>query len=177
MNHLDVFVNDANRVQSTNRNIKTLKDLFTDFLNDTHQLESHTLWRCNRMNPAQILRQIVPKPKRLPTSGMSIERYLAIDTASAPPYRIPDVDCSAIFIIQLKGTRTILLRPTAECKQKCRTISVRLPQSYVCELVFIILILILLDRVISLASECNRILTQEIHEMNLKFLYGFSGLR
>lgn len=128
-----MFVHDANKVQSTNRNIKTLKDLFTDFLNDTHQLESHTLWRCNRMNPAQILRQIVPKPKRLPNSGMSIERYLAIDTASAPPYRIPDVDCSSIFVIQLKGTRTILLRPTTECKHKCRTISVRLPQSYVCK--------------------------------------------
>lgn len=133
MNHLDVFVNDANKVQSTNRNIKTLKDLFTDFLNDTHQLDSHTLWRCNRMNPAQILRQLVPKPDRLPNSGMSIERYLAIDTASAPPYRIPDVDCSSIHIIQLKGTRTILLRPTTECKHKCRTISVRLPQSYVCK--------------------------------------------
>ncbi|KAJ6640264.1 hypothetical protein Bhyg_13014 [Pseudolycoriella hygida] len=130
-NHLDVFVNDANRVQSTNKNIKTLKDLFADFLNDTHQLDSHTLWRCNRMNPAQILRQIIPKPKRLPNSGMSIERYLAIDTAAAPPYRIPDVDCSSIFVIQLKGTRTILLRPTTECKHKCRTISVRLPQSYV----------------------------------------------
>lgn len=132
--HKNVYRHDAFKVQSTNKNIKNLSDLFTDFLNKTSkQEESNNLWRCNRMNPLRLLRNIIPLPKRLPNTGMSIERYLAIDTGNSPSYKLPDSDCSNMFIYQVKGLRTIVLKPTTECKDKCRTISVRLHESYVCK--------------------------------------------
>lgn len=133
--HKNVYEQDAFKVQSTNKHIKNLNDLFVDFLNFTQertQEKSHNLWRCNRMNPLRLLRKLISLPDRMPNTGMSIERYLAIDTADAPSYSIPDTDCSNMFIYQLKGLRTIVLRPTSECKDKCRTISVRLQESVVC---------------------------------------------
>lgn len=132
-NHIDVFKQDAYKVQSTNPDINNLNDLFFEFLNKTQQVESHNLWRCNRMNPLRLLRKLIARPDRLPSTGMSVERYLAIDTADGPSYTIPNTDCSNVFIVQLMGTRQIILRPTTECQQQCRTISVRLPESYVCE--------------------------------------------
>lgn len=124
---------DAFRVTSTNPNISNLDELFDNFINQTSsdQVPWHSLWRCNRMNPVRLLRQLIHHPKRLPRTGMSIERFLAIDTAGAPAYAIPDPECSNVFVHQVLGSRTMVLRPTAECSGSCRTISVRLNQSHV----------------------------------------------
>lgn len=83
------------------------------------------------MRPARMLRKIFPKPQKIPSNGISLERFIAIDTPLASPYRIPDTECPNIFIVQATGKRIIILRPTAECSSKCRTLSVRLPTSYV----------------------------------------------
>lgn len=128
--HKDTFRRDAYRVKSTNRDVTNMDELFHDF-NRTHQIESHNLWRCNRMPPARILRQLFARPARLPETGIALERYLSIDTSEATTYAIPDAECSNMYIQQALGTRTIILRPTVECRHKCRTISIRLPQSFV----------------------------------------------
>ncbi|XP_055684718.1 uncharacterized protein LOC129790905 [Lutzomyia longipalpis] len=126
-----IFRRDAFRVLSSNHDIRTMVDLANDFLNTTLQAESHSIWRCNRMHPARVLRQLFPRPQRLPETGMALERFLMIDTPAANPYRLPDMECSNVFVIQAAGTRTFILRPTSECRSKCRTLSVRLPTSYV----------------------------------------------
>lgn len=128
-----IFRRDAYRVLSSNHKIKNMMDLANDFLNTTHQAESHSIWRCNRMHPARILRGLFPRPQQLKDTGMSLERVLLIDTPAANPYRLPDMECSNVFVIQAAGTRTFILRPTSECRSKCRTLSIRLPTSYVCE--------------------------------------------
>ncbi|KAL5273195.1 hypothetical protein ACFFRR_000140 [Megaselia abdita] len=129
-NNEEVFVNDAYRVKSTNREITYVDELFNDF-NRTHQKPSHTLWRFNRMSPARLLRQLFVRPSRLPSTGISLERYISIDTKNSPSYAIPDTECANMYIQQAYGTRTIILRSTVECRQTCRTLSVRLPQSFV----------------------------------------------
>ncbi|XP_059609478.1 uncharacterized protein LOC132256901 [Phlebotomus argentipes] len=125
------FRRDAFRVYSSNHNIRNVMDLANDFLNTTLQAESHNVWRCNRMHPARLLRGLFPCPQRLPKTGMALERFLLVDTPAANPYRLPDMECSNVFVIQAAGSRTIILRPTSECRSKCRTLSVRLPTSYV----------------------------------------------
>ncbi|GAB0096325.1 uncharacterized protein DMENIID0001_118160 [Sergentomyia squamirostris] len=126
-----IFRQDAFRVLSTNHDIRNLEELTSDFLNTSLQTESHSRWRCNRMHPARILREIFPRPQQLPKTGMALERFLLIDTPAAKPYPFPDTECSNVFVLQAAGTRTILLRPTSECHHMCRTLSVRLPTSYV----------------------------------------------
>lgn len=121
------------KIQSTNKNIKNFDNLINDFTNKTHQIESHSLYRINRMIPARILRKYLPK---MPSNGINLERFLAIDTAQAFPYRIPDCECSNMFVVQAMGSRIITLRPTSECRSKCRTISVKLSPSYACKFVF-----------------------------------------
>uniref|UniRef100_A0A1B0DJS8 Uncharacterized protein n=1 Tax=Phlebotomus papatasi TaxID=29031 RepID=A0A1B0DJS8_PHLPP len=112
----DIFRRDAYRVLSSNHKIKNMMDLANDFLNTTHQAESHSIWRCNRMHPARILRGLFPRPQQLKDTGMSLERVLLIDTPAANPYRLPDMECSNVFVIQAAGTRTFILRPTSECR-------------------------------------------------------------
>lgn len=96
-----------------------------------HRLQIHNMWRCNRMLPARLLRGLFARPERLPSTGVALERYMAIDTAHAPSYALPDTECANVYIQQAVGTRFIILRPTNECRHKCRTLSVRLPQSFV----------------------------------------------
>jgi hypothetical protein len=125
-----VFRQDAFRVDSTNPTIKNLDNLFQNFLNSTNQAESHSVWRCNRMAPARLLRNLFPLPSKFPKTGISLERYIAIDTPNAAPFRIPDAECANMFLIQAFGVRNILLRPTQECRSVCKTLSVRLPATY-----------------------------------------------
>lgn len=128
-----VFKDDAFKIDSTNKKITNLEELFDDFLNNSQHSPSHNMWKCNRMAPARLLRQIIPRPYRLPDTGVSLERFLAIDSINALPYRLPDTECSKVFIFQALGSRTIILRPTTECRDTCRSISVRLPTTYICE--------------------------------------------
>ncbi|XP_055524772.1 uncharacterized protein LOC129718230 [Wyeomyia smithii] len=128
--HRAIFTKDAYKIQSSHEGIRNLDDLFRHFMNASQQVESHNVWRCNRMAPARLLRALFPRPARLPATGVSLERYLIVDTPQAVPYRIPDAECANMFVIQGYGSRTFLLRPTQECRHRCRTLSVRLPASY-----------------------------------------------
>ncbi|XP_058978102.1 uncharacterized protein LOC101889598 [Musca domestica] len=125
----EIFRRDAYRVQSTNRDINNLDELFSQF-NQTVKQQAHNLWRCNRMIPARLLRQLIPRPAKLPSS-LALERFMAIDTIQAPSYTLPDTECPHVYIQQALGTRFIILRPTSECRHRCRTLSMRLPQSFV----------------------------------------------
>lgn len=134
------FKQDAYKIDSTNNEILNLDDLFKDFneFNRTkRQIESNNILKCNRMGPARVLRQLFPKPTIMPMTGISLERFVAIDTPRAKPYRIPDTECSNVFIVQGYGKRIIILRPTSECRSKCRTLSVTLPPSYVRKYCFV----------------------------------------
>lgn len=128
-----IFTKDAYKIQSTHPDIRNLDDLFRQFVNASQHVESHSVWRCNRMAPARLLRSVFPRPARLPATGVSLERYLIVDTPQALPYRIPDAECANVFVIQGSGSRTFLLRPTQECRHRCRTLSVRLPANYGCK--------------------------------------------
>ncbi|EDV92223.1 uncharacterized protein LOC6565893 [Drosophila grimshawi] len=141
-NNLQIFQRDAYRVHSTNQHVHNLEDLFGQFnrsslvqgaKDELHPSSTHThnLWRCNRMLPARLLRPIFARPLRLPSMGVALERYVAIDTAQAPTYTLPETECPNVYVHQAVGTRFIILRPTSECRQRCRTLSMRLTQSFV----------------------------------------------
>ncbi|KAI8128083.1 hypothetical protein CVS40_2564 [Lucilia cuprina] len=129
LRHQDIFERDAFRVHSTNRDVTNLEELFNQF-NQTILAETHNLWRCNRMLPARLLRKLIARPSTLPSS-LALERYMAIDTPQAQSYTLPDTECPHVYIQQALGTRFIILRPTSECRHRCRTLSIRLPQSFI----------------------------------------------
>ncbi|XP_034670909.1 uncharacterized protein LOC117903173 [Drosophila subobscura] len=135
-NHV-IFQRDAYRVHSTNQGVHNLEDLFGQFNSSggspapTWTQQAHNLWRCNRMLPARLLRPIFARPSRLPSLAVALERYMAIDTAQAPAYTLPETECPNVYVHQAVGTRFIILRPTSECRHRCRTLSIRLTQSFV----------------------------------------------
>ncbi|KAH8421349.1 hypothetical protein KR009_002640 [Drosophila setifemur] len=149
-----IFQRDAYRVHSTNQGVHNLEDLFGQFNSSsstskgsgaesgappgeaaesvpTWTQQAHNLWRCNRMLPARLLRPIFARPTRLPSMGVALERYVAIDTAQAPAYTLPETECPNVYVHQAVGSRFVILRPTSECRHRCRTLSLRLAQSYV----------------------------------------------
>ncbi|XP_034118625.1 uncharacterized protein LOC117577803 [Drosophila albomicans] len=136
-NNLQIFQRDAYRVHSTSQGVHNLEDLFGQFNSSSSgsssqdQDATHNLWRCNRMLPARLLRPIFARPLRLPSMGVALERFVAIDTSHAPAYTLPETACHNVYVQQALGTRFIILRPTSECRQRCRTLSIRLTQSFV----------------------------------------------
>lgn len=130
----EVFNIEARKIKSTNSSIHNLKDLFYDDAAHSSYIRTHTSWRINKMVPARIVRKLFPRPLFISErSGQSVERFIMIDGAKAEPYILPNTECSYIFVIQGSGERTIVLKPSLECSQNCRTISVILKPSYVCK--------------------------------------------
>lgn len=94
----------------------------------------HYSWRVNRMNPAILLRKLFPRPHIISHwSGQSIERYIMIDGPHSEAYVYPNFECSYVFVIQSSGIRTIILKPSRECGDLCKTVSIILKPSYVCK--------------------------------------------
>lgn len=90
------------------------------------------------MTPARLIRALFPKPLMVSEwSGQSVERYIMIDEPGAETYTLPSFECSYVFVIQGSGQRTIILKPSKECSRDCRTISIVLKPSYVCEYLFL----------------------------------------
>ncbi|KAJ8919302.1 hypothetical protein NQ315_003886 [Exocentrus adspersus] len=128
----EVFNTEMWRVKSTNSSIRNLQDLFRYDMADSAFSATHTSWRINKMVTARIIRKIFPRPPFISErSGQSVERYVMVDGAKAEPYVFPNTECSYIFVIQGSGERTVVLKPSVECSQKCRTVSVILRPSYV----------------------------------------------
>ncbi|CAH1160209.1 unnamed protein product [Phaedon cochleariae] len=130
-NNKKILDAEAKSFKSTNTSIITLKDLFSNSINFISS-NIHISWRINKMAPARVIRQVFPKPEFLPErSGQSVERFVFIDGDKSEPYTLPNTECSNVFVVQGKGQRSIVLKPSKECAGKCRTVSVVLKASYV----------------------------------------------
>lgn len=124
---------EANNVQSTDPALNNnLQGLFDD---DSMLNNHHTTWRINKMRSARIVRDLFPRPYIISEwSGQSIERYVFLDGPHATTaYSLPNTECSYVFVVQSAGERTIVLKPSSECSNDCRTVSVVLKPSYVCK--------------------------------------------
>lgn len=133
-----MFRRDAYRITSTDSNIVNLDQLFDVMLNKSGKSDTnniHNLWRINRMFlPGIALRALFPAPKTLPEhAGIDIERYIAFDINGGTTYQLPSTDCSNMFVYQAIGSRIIHLKPTVECKDQCRRITVKLKENHTCK--------------------------------------------
>lgn len=144
VNNSNVLDNNANTLRSTNNKISDLKDLLS-FTPNSESHDTHILWRIKRLTPGRIIRSVFPRPYIVPKwAGQSVERFLIIDESKAQPYALPNTECSYVFVIQGSGERTIILKPSSECINDCRTVYVTLKASHVCKYLFIYYVLIIL---------------------------------
>lgn len=142
--HRDVFNEHAYNVKSTQPNVHNLDQLFASLLNSSASKSSagsHHLWRINRLLPARILRKIFAKPFGLPeTAGIGMERFVAIDTPLSKSYALPETDCSNMFVLMAKGSRTIRFIPTIECQMSCRSLTFHLHENTFCKFAAVLLL-------------------------------------
>lgn len=133
-NNSNIFNQEANTIRSNNPRISDVQNLqhYVPSIKDT--ADTHITWRINRMTPGRIIRSLFPRPFIISEwSGQSIERYVMIDEINAQGYRLPNTDCSYVSVVQGSGERIIILRPSKECSNNCRTVSVVLKPSHVCK--------------------------------------------
>ena len=130
--HSDTFDRDAAIIKSSNNELLDVQDLPMFFENVSSR--AHLSWRINRMLPARVVRTLFPRPYIISEwSGQSIERYITMSMPNAPPHKLPNFECSNVFVVQGSGEQMVVLRPTHECVDQCRTISIVLKPSYVCK--------------------------------------------
>ncbi|XP_045480567.1 uncharacterized protein LOC123685043 [Harmonia axyridis] len=127
-----LFYEESSSISSTSDKINNLKELFDEYSDKLNSSDIHVSWRINRMSFARILRSLFPRPESMPErSGQSVERFIMIDGAKAPPYTLPGTECSYISVRQAIGQRIIVLKPSLECSQECRTVSIVLNSSII----------------------------------------------
>ncbi|XP_044747837.1 uncharacterized protein LOC123309057 [Coccinella septempunctata] len=126
------FHKESGSIRSSSNSVTNLEELFSQNVEALSSSDIHVSWRINRMLPARIMRSVFPKPESLSErSGQSVERFIFIDGAKAHPYMLPGMECSYISVRQAIGQRTIVLKPSAECSKKCRTVSLVLNSSVI----------------------------------------------
>ena len=132
-----MFRIEADRIRSSDASIVNLDQLFDVMLNKSGKTTTkniHILWRINRMTPGRMLRALFPAPKAIPEhAGIDIERYIAFDMNGGVTYQLPSTDCSNMFIHQAIGSRIIHLKPTVECQDECRRITIKLKENHTCK--------------------------------------------
>lgn len=134
-NNMNIMNNDADNIKSNNPHLLHIWDLLDISLNESST--THIAWRINRMVPGQAIRTLFHRPFIVSEwSGQSIERYIMMDGSQAEPYVLPNTECSYIFVVQGAGERTVILRPSRECVNHCKTVSVLLKPSHVCKYIF-----------------------------------------
>lgn len=130
----EVFDRDARRLSSNDKHITKVSDILSYSKNVTKSSQIHISWRINRMGPARVIRTLFPRPNIVSEwSGQSVERYIMIDEPNAPHHILPSFECGYVFIVQGSGQQSIILKPTRECADTCKSVSVVLKPSYVCK--------------------------------------------
>ncbi|CAH0669197.1 unnamed protein product [Spodoptera exigua] len=122
----ETFDKESPKILTNNKYYSSPSYLFIDRpLED----QSFYIWKFNNMNIAKVLRQVIPRPEVVPKFGQSTERFIIVDT-SQRSFSIPDTECSFSFLLALSGSREIHLLPAEECKHQCKTLKVKLKETY-----------------------------------------------
>ncbi|XP_076243078.1 uncharacterized protein LOC143184609 [Calliopsis andreniformis] len=127
--NFEVFEKDAMKVHSNNLTYRNIRDVMESKidLNPSENLNSHILWRINRMTAGRILRKLFPKPVDTPAWWeQSTEKFVLFDEERSPPYSLPNTECSNVVIRCTSGTRLIKLVASSECSGSCESFTVLL---------------------------------------------------
>ncbi|KAL3171981.1 hypothetical protein MRX96_043663 [Rhipicephalus microplus] len=84
-------------------------------------------WALASPPAARILRKVFSRPYFVQNvSEVSLQRFLLIDGPDAPSYYLPDADFSSSWLVQVEGSRLVVLEPSELCIRSCRQVSVLL---------------------------------------------------
>lgn len=100
-------------------------------INSCYYVKFFFFRKFNNFNVARLLRQIIPRPQVVPKFGQSTERFIIMDFKQ-DKYKIPDTECNNSFLLTLKGSRIVELKPAEECKHECKSFKLELKESYLC---------------------------------------------
>lgn len=126
MKNRDTFSKYSPKILTNNKYYQSPDDLFNQKLSDD---KNFYVWKFNDIKVANILRQIIPRPKVVPKFGQSTERFVIVDESQSL-FRVPDTECSFSFLLALSGSREIHLIPAEECKHQCKALKVELKETY-----------------------------------------------
>ncbi|XP_032512001.2 uncharacterized protein LOC116766296 isoform X2 [Danaus plexippus] len=125
INNRDLFDKESPKILVNNNYYVSPRDVFKSDL----QNKDLFIWKFNNFNVARLLRQIIPRPKVVPKFGQSTERFIIMDFKQ-DKYKIPDTECNNSFLLTLKGSRIVELKPAEECKHECKSFKLELKESY-----------------------------------------------
>lgn len=87
----------------------------------------HITWQLASPPAARILRKVFHRPHFVQNiSEVSLQRFLLFDGRDAPSYYLPETDFSSSWLVQVEGSRLVVLEPSELCIRHCRLVSVLL---------------------------------------------------
>ncbi|KAK8781460.1 hypothetical protein V5799_017202 [Amblyomma americanum] len=90
-------------------------------------LTFHIMWQLASPPAARVLRKVFHRPYFVQNiSEVSLQRFLLFDGPHAPSYYLPETDFSSSWLVQVEGSRLVVLEPSELCVHHCRLVSVLL---------------------------------------------------
>ncbi|XP_064480090.1 uncharacterized protein LOC135393767 [Ornithodoros turicata] len=122
--HGVILSDQTSKYESTLDKVKSVEE----FINQRDLLKTkvyHIFWRTNSVSSARILRKTFPRPYFVPkTTEVSLERSFLTDGPEEPNYTLPQSDFANTLLVQVEGTRIIVLEPSDYCSSNCLSVSI-----------------------------------------------------
>uniref|UniRef100_A0A131Z3D9 Uncharacterized protein n=1 Tax=Rhipicephalus appendiculatus TaxID=34631 RepID=A0A131Z3D9_RHIAP len=126
--HRELTNDTSAKFYSTLRGVEEPRHLLE--LQKWHELDNrhfHISWALASPPAARILRKVFNRPYFVQNvSEVSLQRFLLIDGPDAPSYYLPETDFSSSWLVQVEGSRLVVLEPSELCVRSCRQVSVLL---------------------------------------------------
>ncbi|XP_037507726.1 uncharacterized protein LOC119383567 [Rhipicephalus sanguineus] len=126
--HLELTSDTSAEFYSTLRGIREPRHLLE--LQEWQKVDDqyfHISWALASPPAARILRKVFNRPYFVQNvSEVSLQRFLLFDGPDAPSYYLPETDFSSSWLVQVEGSRLVVLEPSELCIRSCRQVSVLL---------------------------------------------------
>ncbi|CAN8027345.1 unnamed protein product [Ixodes persulcatus] len=94
----------------------------------------HITWQVSSSLAARVLRKTFRRPAFVPNNTeVALQRCFLIDGSQAPSYLLPETDFTNSWLMQVEGSRMVVVEPSALCAGRCGAVSILVKPMHVCK--------------------------------------------
>ncbi|CAN7998986.1 unnamed protein product [Ixodes hexagonus] len=131
--HEELLNDSTTKFQSTLEEIQELRHLVGEARRRILEDKSfHITWQVSSSMAARILRKTFKRPVFVPNNTeVALQRCFLIDGPEAPSYVLPETDFTNSWLMQVEGSRMVVVEPSDLCAGRCNAVSILVKPNHV----------------------------------------------